>query len=375
MRKLERMEKKNHDQFLRAHREHMCSRIGQVALGFADNNPLQSSMPKVTAGLCHASVNLKRLGKLLGLSEVERLWVLWAYCCSADHPLELPSVRLRSQAHGLEVLAMLWGLPFTSVQQVATPNRLRGLQILEPPRQGRHDGLNCTLGDLLICSEEFKSLVQQAHYTTEKLWNHFCRGDYYGWLVHFEDEDEQPRVHAWIPPSLKETWIPYKLAPPLNAQQLAALLDWTCNWQLPTQVFYGLSGQLTILEAKEAIRLGFIKASKDRRPSNMLFLLETLYSTRSKSVTHDRHVNADELSALVYAICDWRVPAQQFYGLAEQLTLFSARKAIEIDFLGACEDQRSFSLPCLLDALYFATPPSVQRMAVALGRQKPKEKS
>ena len=81
--------------------------------------------------LAYVSVNLHSLGRLLNLTQVERMWLQTAYRW-ARFPDQQPDLVAADRDAVLALLSQRWSVPLDSVDAATRPNRLRALRMLEP---------------------------------------------------------------------------------------------------------------------------------------------------------------------------------------------------------------------------------------------------
>lgn len=144
--------------FRRFHRIYILGRLALLdGVARSMTEPVAIPLPS------YAGYNIKMLGQLLNLSEVERTWLLWAYC---EKDCGLPHVQVADASDACQMLAKLWDQPVEAVLAAASPNRLRALELLNgvraTPDERRQPFFLC-LSDFLSMPEAAAEFISRPH--------------------------------------------------------------------------------------------------------------------------------------------------------------------------------------------------------------------
>jgi hypothetical protein len=227
--------------------------------------------------LCHVAVNLSMLGKLLHCNEIERQWLLWAYCWNRSSRMGLPFLPLHDVAHGYEVLALLWDMPVAAIRANASPNRLRALRLLDAPLVKYPQGEPIWFNKMLACTEHFLHLVEAPHRNHASLLNQL-REPEADWILNQDDGSTRDFIRERMPPTMVECYQRMWDNQPLDAEHIAALVAWLCQLHIPPNAFSALVGRLTLLTVREAIQRAAFDCCRQQRPFTAVEILKALHA-------------------------------------------------------------------------------------------------
>ena len=145
--------------------------------------------------LAYVTLNLRMLGRLLNLTEVERMWLESAYRWTR-FPDQQPDLVAADRDAVLALLSQWWSVPLDAVHAATRPNRLLALQTLEPVDSivdGCAGAGERRLRDWLRCTEHLIRLVEVPHRSHASLLNGLMNPQP-DWLLN------RLAVHPMLPP-------------------------------------------------------------------------------------------------------------------------------------------------------------------------------
>lgn len=232
--------------------------------------------------LTYVTVNLRMLGRLLNLTEVERKWLQMAYRCTRFPDQQLDPVVAGRDAV-LALLSQWWSVPLESVVAATCPNRLRALRMLEPVDRSV-DGCAGTgeqrLRDWLHCTEHLIRLVEVPHRSHASLLNGLLNPAP-DWLLNrrVDCPDAVPTLDLDRLPSLvADAYQRDSDGQPLTADHIAALVLWFGDWSVPVTRFDVLAGHVTVATVSDALQLAVFRCCQLQQPLSEFALLKALFA-------------------------------------------------------------------------------------------------
>jgi len=232
--------------------------------------------------LAYVTINLRMLGRLLNLTEVERKWLESAYRWSRLHDHQRDPVVADRDAV-LALLSQWWSVPLESVVAATCPNRLRALRMLEPVDSfvvGRAGAGEHRLSDWLRCTEHLIRLVEVPHRSHASLLNGLLNPQP-DWLLNqrMDCPDAVPTVDLnRLPPLVADAYQRDRDGLSLTADQIAALVLWFGDWSVPPMRFDVLAGHLTLTTVRDALQLAVFRCCQLQQPLTEFALLKALFA-------------------------------------------------------------------------------------------------
>lgn len=232
--------------------------------------------------LAYVIVNLRMLGRLLNLTEVERMWLETAYRWTR-FPDQQPDPVAADRDAVLALLSQRCFVLLESVIAATRPNRLRALRMLEPVDSfvdgcagaGEH-----RLGDWLRCTEHLIRLVEVSHRSHASLLNGLLNPAP-DWLLNrrVDCPDAVPTLDLDRLPSLvADAYQRDHCDLPLTADHIAALVLWFGEWSVSAARFDVLAGHVTVTTVRDALQLAVFRCCQLRTPLTEFTLLKALFA-------------------------------------------------------------------------------------------------
>lgn len=236
--------------------------------------------------LIYVNVNLHMLGRLLNLTEVERMWLQMAYRWTR-FPDHQPDPVAADRDAVLALLSQWWSVPLELVVAATRPNRLRALRMLEPVDSfvdgcagaGEH-----RLGDWLRCTEHLIRLVEVPHRSHASLLNGLLNPEP-DWLLNRRVEYPQvgpvavPTVDLnLLPPLVADAYQREHNGLTLTADHIAALVQWFGDWSVPAARFNLLAGHVTVTTVRHALQMAVFRCCQLQTPLSEFALLKALFA-------------------------------------------------------------------------------------------------
>lgn len=240
----------------------------------------------VLSKLAYVNVNLRMLGRLLNLTQVERMWLQTAYRWTR-FPDHQPDPVAADRDAVLALLSQWWTMPLESVDAATRPNRLRALRMLEPvdcfvggcAGAGEH-----RLSDWLRCTEHLIRLVEVPHRSHASLLNGLLNPQP-DWLLNqrvdhpCDGPDAVPTVDLnRLPPLVADAYQRDSSGLPLSAAHIAALVLWFGDWLVPATQFDVLAGHVTLTTVRDALQLAVFRCCQLQTPLTEFALLKALFA-------------------------------------------------------------------------------------------------
>lgn len=231
--------------------------------------------------MAYVTANLRMLGRLLNLTEVEQMWLESAYRWTRfpDHQPD-PVAADRDAVQVL--LAQWWSVSLESVVAATSPNRLRALRMLEPFDDGAGAGEH-RLSDWLRCTEHLSRLVEVPHRNHASLLNGLLNPEP-DWLLNQQVEHPHdgpvavPTVALDRLPPLVADAYQRDCALPLTAAHIAALVLWFSDWSVPATRFDVLAGHVTLTTVRDALQLAVFQCCQLQTQLTEFALLKALFA-------------------------------------------------------------------------------------------------
>ena len=232
--------------------------------------------------LAYVTLNLRMLGRLLNLTEVERMWLEMAYRWTR-FPDQQPDLVAADRDAVLALLSERWSMPLASVVAATRPNRLRGLRLLEPVDSfvdgcagaGEH-----RLSDWLRCTEHLIRLVEVPHRSHASLLNGLLNPKPY-WLLNrlacSPDADTAVDLNR-LPSLVADAYQRDRDGLTLTAHHIAALVQWFGDWSVPATRFDVLACHVTLTTVRDALQLAVFQCSQLQTPLTEIALLKALFA-------------------------------------------------------------------------------------------------
>lgn len=239
-----------------------------------------ASHPKtVLPTLAYVTVNLRMLGRLLNLTEVERIWLESAYRWTR-FPDQQPDPVAADRDAVLALLSQRWSVPLESVVAATRPNRLHALRMLEPFDYGTGAGEH-QLRDWLCCTEHLIRLVEVPHRSHASLLNGLLNPEP-DWLLNqrMDCPDAVPTVDLnRLPPLVADSYQRDRDGLSLTADHIAALVLWFGDWSVPPMRFDVLAGHVTLTTVRDALQLAVFRCCQmQKTPLTEFALLKALFA-------------------------------------------------------------------------------------------------
>ncbi len=232
--------------------------------------------------LTYVAVNLRMLGRLLNLTEVERMWLESAYRWTR-FPDQQPDPVTADREAVLALLSQWWSVPLESVVAATRPNRLRALRMLEPVDsfiEGCAGAGEHRLRDWLRCTEHLIRLVEVPHRSHASLLNGLLNPQP-DWLLNRLacSPDAVPTVDLNRLPSLvADAYQHDHDCLPLAAEHIAALVLWFGDWSVPAKRFDVLAGHVKVSTVRDALQLAVFRCCQRQTPLTEFSLLKALFA-------------------------------------------------------------------------------------------------
>lgn len=236
--------------------------------------------------MAYVTANLRMLGRLLNLTEVERMWLDSAYRWTR-FPDQQPIPVAADRDAVLALLSQWWSVPLDAVDAATRPNRLRALRMLEPVDSsvgGCAGTGEQRLRDWLRCTEHLIRLVEVSHRSHASLLNGLLNPEP-DWLL------KQRVEHPWdgpiavptvdlnrLPPSVADAYQRDRSGLPLTADHIAALALWFGEWSVPATRFDVLAGHVTLTTVHDALQLAVFRCCQLQQPLSEFALLKALFT-------------------------------------------------------------------------------------------------
>jgi hypothetical protein len=237
----------------------------------------------VLPALTYVNVNLHMLGRLLNLTQVERMWLQTAYRWTR-FPDHQPDPVAADRDAVLALLSERWSVPLDSVVAATRPNRLRALRMLEPVDSfvdgcagaGEH-----RLRDWLRCTEHLNRLVEVPRRSHASLLNGLLNSAP-DWLLNrlacSPDADTAVDLNR-LPKSVADAYQCDHSGLPLTADHIAALVLWFGDWSVPAARFDVLAGHVTVTTVRDALQLAVFRCCQLQTPLTEFALLKALFAS------------------------------------------------------------------------------------------------
>lgn len=220
----------------------------------------------------NAAINFERISTLLNLTQVEREWLLWAYCFSW---FPMPNVALGSEQHGLAVIAALLGAKMEEMLHCVFPNRLRAMRLLEPPKY-RADNESIMLSDWMRCSTYFQIILENEYQNATCLLE-ALRAPEEDWIASEDHSNPRLLMGVWLPPLVSESYLRIQMMKTLSGVHIASLVNWMCGWSLSADQFAEPIDASVAMALREAIKKRAINCSIENRRFTFQELQAVIY--------------------------------------------------------------------------------------------------
>jgi hypothetical protein len=218
------------------------------------------------------------LGRLLNLTQVERMWLESAYRWTRSHDQQ-PDLVADERDAVLALLSQWWSVTLESVVSATRPNRLRALRMLEPfddvAGAGEH-----RLRDWLCCTEHLIHLVEVPHRSHASLLNGLLNPQP-DWLLNrlacSPDAASAVGLNR-LPPLVADAYQRDHDSLPLTADHIAVLLGWFGDWSVPATRFDLLAGHVTVTTVRDALQLAVFRCCQRQTPLTEFSLLKALFA-------------------------------------------------------------------------------------------------
>jgi len=226
----------------------------------------------------YVTVNLRMLGRLLNLTEVERMWLESAYRWTR-FPDQQPDPVAVDRDAVLALLSERWSVPLESVVAATRPKRLHALRMLEPLDDDAGAGQH-QLRDWHCCSEHLIRLVELPHRSHASLLNGLLTPQP-DWLLN----QRVDRHHALtavdldrLPLLVADAYQRDRSGLQLTADHISALVLWFCDWSVPAARFDVLAGHVTVTTVRDALQLAVFRCCQLQTPLTEFALLRALFA-------------------------------------------------------------------------------------------------
>lgn len=269
----------------------MPKRLIGGSSGFDGSEPDPDDHPAshpdtVLPKLAYVTANLRMLGRLLNLTEVERMWLKTAYRWTRFPDQQSDPVAADRDAV-LALLSQWWSVPLDAVDAATRPNRLRALQMLGPVDSfvdGCAGAGENRLRDWLCCTEHLIRLVEVPHRSHASLLNGLLNPAP-DWLLNRRVEhpcdgpDAVPTVDlVRLPPMVADAYQREHCGLPLTADHIAALVLWFGEWSVPAARFDVLAGHVTLTTVRDALQMAVFRCCQLQQPLSEFALLKALFA-------------------------------------------------------------------------------------------------
>ena len=228
--------------------------------------------------LAYVTVNLRTLGRLLNLTQVERMWLESAYRWTRFHDQQ-PDLVAADRDAVLVLFSQWWSVPLESVVAPARPNRLRALRMLEPfddvAGAGEHQ-----LRDWLRCTEHLIRLVEVPHRSHASLLNGLLN-PLPDWLLNrlaCSPDAETAVALDRLPSMVADAYQRHRDGLPLTTDHIAALVLWFSDWSVPATRFDVLAGHVTLTTVRDALQLAVFQCCQLQTQLTEFALLKALFA-------------------------------------------------------------------------------------------------
>ena len=228
------------------------------------------------------TVNLRILGRLLNLTEVERMWLESAYRWTR-FPDQQPIPVAVDRDAVLALLSQCWSVSLESVVAATRPNRLHALRMLEPVDSfvdGRAGAGELRLSDWLRCTEHLIRLVEVPHRSHASLLNGLLNPEP-DWLLNRLacSPDAATAVDlVRLPPLVADAYQRDRDGLPLIADHIAALVLWFGDWPVTATRFDVLAGNVRVTTVRDALQLAVFRCCQLQTPLTEFALLKALFA-------------------------------------------------------------------------------------------------
>lgn len=223
--------------------------------------------------VCYVALNLKMLGRLLNLTELERQWLQWSYCWSRSTDVEWPDERMFNRNAALEKLSILWGVPLEMISVTASPNRLRTLHLLEPFDSS---GTYQLFGAWLHATEHFLQLVERPHRSHANLLNAML-SQKTSWMLEKYNEVPEAVFYGCMPRLVADSHLCDRRSESLSAVHIAALVGWFSDLTMANDRFDVLAGHVSVTSVRNALQLEMLRCCQLKRPFTEYAVLKVLF--------------------------------------------------------------------------------------------------
>ena len=107
--------------------------------------------------------NLDTLARLLSLTPFECQWLLWSYCVRCFGRAILPTIPLRDDRQGCDMLALLCEMPVDDVRDAVTSRRLHTLGLLDEGDADADGAMPSMLSGWLLATDQFVKWIEQPY--------------------------------------------------------------------------------------------------------------------------------------------------------------------------------------------------------------------
>jgi len=205
---------------------------------------------------CRVERNLKWLGDLLQLSQVERKLLLWAYLVSQQRPNPLVtlmcSLPFSDEQSAYQMLAQLLDEPEQEIADCfGIPHRLSAMGLMEGP--WRVSGRAGNLAQYVSGTYAMLEILETPHRSKGALL-HCLSTAVLQWDREFDYEDDPSVCRQRYPGGVGEAIEATILDEPLSAAHIASLIWWWTGMPVETGVCAPLKGLLDFYSVHQAIR-------------------------------------------------------------------------------------------------------------------------
>jgi hypothetical protein len=128
--------------------------------------------PPAPAESC-IGTNLDTLARLLNLTPFECQWLRWSYCIRRFGRAILPTIPLRDNEHGCDVLALLCDMPMDAVRDAVASRRLHIWGFLDGT--GADGEMPSLLSGWLLATDQFADWIEQPYDSDSDLLTALCQ--------------------------------------------------------------------------------------------------------------------------------------------------------------------------------------------------------
>jgi hypothetical protein len=229
---------------------------------------------------CRVERNLKWLGDLLHLSQVERKLLLWAYLVAQQRPNHLGtlmcSLPVSDEQSAYQMLAALLDEPEQEIADCfAIPHRLSAMGLMDGPWRGI--GRAGNLAQYVLGTDAMLEILETPHRSKKAILHCLSTPDL-KWDNEFDYEDEPSVCCQRYPGGVGEAIEATILDEPLTAAHIASLIWWWTGMPVETVVCAPLKGLLDYYSVHPAIRNYAQKQALRNRSITEVGVLHALYT-------------------------------------------------------------------------------------------------